>query len=128
MIDNKFIEGARQIKNQYSRIHEELEAGKKELGDLSSYLIEKAKELEIFNEDVIKKAKSKEEIAEISNKLLGQLTEIEEREKSMTKQVNSSNEKLDKLKAEEFDLLQQIKRKYPLLSNDQIRKEIHSRL
>jgi hypothetical protein len=128
MIDERYIESARQIRNQYLKVSDDLNSQRGKLQSLANYLIEQGNELKNFkttNKDIVK---SKESLIEASNKLFSKIAEIEEKEKSMSKEIKELEKKMGDLKLEEFNLLKKIQEKYPNLSNQEIRNEVHSRL
>lgn len=128
MIDNRFIESAREIRKKYSSLYEELNNSEREVKQLANFLMEKSEEFKTINDTIIKNAKSKEEIVDITQKLIDKLDDLERREKVMTKKIDLINENIEKLKLEEINLLKKIQDKFPDLSNDEIRQEVHSRL
>jgi predicted Rossmann fold nucleotide-binding protein DprA/Smf involved in DNA uptake len=100
----------------------------RELKQLANFLIEKSEEFKHINENIVKKAKTKEEILDISQKLVEKLDDMESREKTMTKRIDVINSSIEKLKKEEIDLMILIREKFPDMSNDEIKQEVHSRL
>lgn len=128
MIDIKFIESAREIRKKYLILHEQLDNSKEDITNLADFLREKTEEFNDLNENVVKKTKSKEDVINVTKKLITKLDEIQQKEKSMTKKIDDISEEIEKLKAEEVELMNLIKQKYPNLSNQEIIKEVHSRL
>ena len=128
MIDKKFIDSAREIRKKYKSLYAELEMSERELKQLANFLIEKSEEFKHINENIVKKAKTKEEILDISQKLVEKLDDMESREKTMTKRIDVINNSIEKLKKEEIDLMILIREKFPDMSNDEIKQEVHSRL
>jgi chromosome segregation ATPase len=128
MIDNRFIESAREIRKKYSSLYEELNMSEREVKQLANFLMEKSHEFKTINETVIQNAQSKEEIVDITQKLIDKLDDLDRREKVMTKRIDTINESIEKLKMEEIELLKKIQEKFPDLSNEEIRQEVHSRL
>jgi chromosome segregation ATPase len=128
MIDNRFIESAREIRKKYSSLYEELNMSEREVKQLANFLMEKSHEFKTINETVIQNAQSKEEIVDITQKLIDKLDDLDRREKVMTKRIDTINESIEKLKMEEIELLKKIQEKFPDLTNEEIRQEVHSRL
>lgn len=128
MIDLKFIETAREIRKKYLSLHQQLEHSQNDISSLADFLREKTEEFNDLNENVVKKTKSKEDVIDVTKKLILKLDEIQQREKSMSKKIDGINEDIEKLKLEEAELFNLIKKKYPKLTNQDIIKEIHSRL
>ena len=128
MIDTRFIESAREIRKEYLRLSEELDKNQNNVKELAIYLEGKIEELKEFQESLKNKIKSKEQIMDVTKNLLIKIGEIEDREKSMTKSIDEVNKKIINLRSEEFLLMKKIKEKYPELSSDEIKKEVHSKL
>jgi septal ring factor EnvC (AmiA/AmiB activator) len=61
MIDKKFIDSAREIRKKYKSLYDELEMSERELKQLANFLIEKSEEFKHINENIVKKAKTKED-------------------------------------------------------------------
>ena len=129
MIDERFILSAREIRKRYQILSEELDGYKSDLTKLTEYLNDKIKELDGFKNEIIrKKIKTKEEVFEVSKELLTKMTDLEEKEKSLAKKINEIDNKMNKLREEEINLMVKIREKYPDKSPDEIKREIHSHL
>jgi len=128
MIDNRFIESAKEIRKEFLKLSKELDDNRDVVTDLSEYLMSKAESIMEIRKELDKSSATKENIIEISKNLLNEMQEIEDKEKSMTKSINEINKKMEKLKAEEILLMKKIKEKYSNLTNEEIRSEVHSRL
>jgi uncharacterized coiled-coil DUF342 family protein len=129
MIDERFILSAREIRKRYQVLSEELDGYKSDLTKLTEYLNDKIKELDGFKNEIIrKKIKTKEEVFEVSKELLTKMTDLEEKEKSLAKKINEIDNKMNKLREEEINLMVKIREKYPDKSPDEIKREIHSHL
>ena len=128
MIDERFIISAREIRKQYSQLSEELQNSNDTIKLLAEYLSEKVGELDDFKKTLNGKVKTKDQLIDFSKKILFKISEIEEKEKSLTKKINDINNGLENLRKEEVILMNKIKEKYPEKSNQEIKTEVHSRL
>ena len=125
MIDKQYIESAKNIRSEFISLNRKLDIYKKDLEKLSEYLQTTITDL---NNMTNKKIESKQELQTIAENLIKKIEEIELEEKKMTNLVKPINERIDKLKEEETILYNALKTKYPNLSDDEMRKEIHSRI
>ena len=125
MIDKQYIESAKNIRSEFVSLNKKLDIYKKDLEKLSEYLQTTITDL---NNMTNKKVESKQELQTIAENLIKKIEEIELEEKKMTNLVKPINERIDKLKEEETILYNALKTKYPNLSDDEMRKEIHSRI
>jgi chromosome segregation ATPase len=125
MIDKQYIESAKNIRSEFISLNKKLDVYKKDLENLSEYLQTTIADL---NNMTNKKVESKQELQTIAENLIKKIEEIEIEEQKMTNLVKPINERIDKLKEEETILYNALKTKYPNLSDDEMRKEIHSRL
>ena len=125
MIDKQYIESAKNIRSEFVSLNKKLDIYKKDLENLSEYLQTTIADL---NNMTNKKVESKQELQTIAENLIKKIEEIELEEKKMTNLVKPINERIDKLKEEETILYNALKTKYPNLSDDEMRKEIHSRI
>jgi len=128
MIDERFIISAREIRKQYSQLSQELQNSNDTIKLLAEYLSEKVGELDDFKKTLNGKVKTKDQLIDFSKKILFKISEIEEKEKSLTKKINDINNGLENLRKEEVILMNKIKEKYPEKSNQEIKTEVHSRL
>jgi methyl-accepting chemotaxis protein len=128
MIDERFIVSAREIRKEYLHLSNELTKSNENIKVLADFLTEKMSELEDLKTNLSKKVKSKEQLIDFTKKIFLKISEIEEKEKSLTKRINEINTNLEKLRKEETLLMKKLKEKYPNKSNDEIKNEVHSRL
>lgn len=128
MINERFVVAAREIRKEYFSLSQELDEKKDKLKGFAEFLLEKGNEFIKIKDNKKSEIKTQEQLLKFAQDVLKQMNEIEEREKQMNKEVQEISDKLDKLKEEEIELLKKIKEKYPLLSNEKIKYEIHSRL
>lgn len=129
MIDERYISNAREIRKIYEKLSIELDNNKKDLSNLTDFLKDKIDELNSYKTEIInRKVKTKEEVFDISKTLLKKMTEIEQKEKIISKKINEIGDKMNKIRKEEQDLLKILTDKYPQKSLEEIRSEIHSRL
>jgi chromosome segregation ATPase len=125
MIDKQYIESAKNIKSEFISLNKKLDIYKKDLENLSEYLQTTIADL---NNMTNKKVDSKHELQSIAENLIKKIEEIEIEEKKMTNLVKPINDRIDKLKEEETILYNALKTKYPNLNDEEMRKEIHSRI
>jgi siroheme synthase len=128
MIAEIYIESAKNIRNEFLRLSKKLDSYQKESAELVIYLEDVSKELLEYSEKNVSKIKSKADIATVGEHIIKKINEIEAREQTLLSLVKPINDKIDKLRKEETILFDQVKEKYPKLSEQQIIEEIHSHL
>jgi hypothetical protein len=128
MIDKRYIESAKQIRSEYLRLNEELNRYQDDVKELGEFLLRKVDELKNFNDKEIKKAKTKDELSQVTKVLVSNLTEIEDKEKIIGSKVNDINKKIERLKKDEIVLYNILREKYPEMTNEQLRDEVQSHL
>lgn len=128
MIEEKYVESARNIRKQYGIISSELDNQKISVTKLREYLLEKHSEIEDMRLNELPKIKTKEDLVIFLNKIADKVKEIESLESLSSKRVDELTKKMDNLKFEEKELTDLLMKKYPKMSLDEIKSEIHSRL
>jgi chromosome segregation ATPase len=128
MIDKRYIESAKQIRTEYLRLNEELSRYEGDVKELGEFLLKKVDELKNFNEKEIKKAKTKDELSQVTKILVSNLSEIEDRERIIGAKVSDINKKIERLKKDEIVLYNTLREKYPKMTNEELRDEVQSHL
>lgn len=128
MIDQKFIESAIQIRKAFLLLSKELEQSEKSVEDMKTFIKDKVNDLENFRDITLKNAKTRDDVISVTKELHAKISEIEEKEKSLSKTLKDIDEKMSKLKNEEMNLLKSIQNKYPNLSVKEIRSQVHSKI
>jgi chromosome segregation ATPase len=128
MIDNQLIESAKFIRKDFLVLSRKLDMYQDDVRNLGLFLQKKASELESYSEKNIKKITSKSNLDEVVRHILSEIESIEEEEAKLSKKVSSINDEMDKLRKDELALYENIKIRYPNLSDDEILKEIQSNL
>lgn len=124
MIDNNLLQTAREIRKKYLSIMSDLSLYEKEVKKLSDFLLEKAEVFKDINEKDLNTKGSKEQLLIITQKIVNEIQEIENEETKITERVNVLNAGLVKLQKEEEFLYQTIKKRYPNLSDENIKSEV----
>lgn len=128
MIDKRYIESAKQIRSEYLRLNDELNRYQDDVKELGEFLLKKVDELKNFNDKEIKKAKTKDELSQVTKVLVNNLTEIEDKEKIIGAKVSEINKKIERLKKDEIILYNTLREKYPEMTNEELRDEVQSHL
>lgn len=128
MIDEQFIESAKQIRREYLLLVNTLNKYEDDIKGLGTFLLEKVGELTKYNDDVVKKIKSKEEVSMVTTYLLKEVENIETEERKISSKVEEINRKMEKLKNEQNILQVMIKERHPEMTDTEIRNYIQSQL
>jgi len=128
MIEEKYVESARNIRKQYAIISSELDNQKISVTELREYLLERHSELEDMRLNGLPKIKNKDELVIFLNKIVDKVKEIESLESLSSTRVDELTKKMDNLKVEEKELTDLLVKKYSKMSLEEIKREIHSRL
>jgi chromosome segregation ATPase len=128
MIDSQLIESAKFIRKDYLSLTKNLNKYQDDVKNLGFFLLKKVDEIRKYNDDIIKKIKTKDDISKVTNHILKEIQDIEDEEKKLAEKVESVNLRLEKLRSDEVILYNTIKQRYPNLTDEQITKEIHSHL
>jgi chromosome segregation ATPase len=124
MIDKVFLNSAVEIRKRYNTIMSDLSEYEKEIKKLSNFLFEKADVFKNLQENEIKNGTTEQEFKIVVDRILAEIQHIEDEEIKITKKIDSLNINMDVLRKEEENLYQVIKRRYPKLTDDQIKSEI----
>ena len=128
MIDQQLIESAKQIRKRYLMAMSDLGIYEQDVRNLANFLQEKSKVFEKIKDVELKKKPSKEELEKVTRLIVDEITTIENEEQKIIKKVESINVEMGKLRKEEEILYQTIKKRYPKLSDKQMKEEIQSYL
>jgi chromosome segregation ATPase len=128
MIDIQLIESSKFIRKDYLSLTKNLDKYQDDVKSLGIFLLKKVDEIKKYNDDIIKKIKTKDDISKVTNHILKEIQDIEDEEKKLVEKVESVNLRLEKLRSDELILYNTIKERYPNLTDEQITKEIHSHL
>lgn len=128
MIDKQIIDSAKIIRKLYLETTKNVEDYESDLKKLVNFLKEKMANLEKLKHSKLKKGQEQNQIDKLVSDILKELNSIEEEEKRLSAKIKKMNESLDKLKKDELALYNVVKERYPKLSDEQIKKEIHKHL
>jgi chromosome segregation ATPase len=128
MIDEQLIESAKKIRKNFLNLSDRLELYREDVKALTDFLVAKVEEIKSYNDETIRKMRTKDELAKATNHLLKEIGTIEDEEKKLQKKVEKINVEMEKLKNEEEILYKTIKTRYPHLEDEKIVKEIQSHL
>ena len=128
MIDIQLIESSKFIRKDYLSLTKNLDKYQDDVKSLGIFLLKKVDEIKKYNDDIIKKIKTKDDISKVTNHILKEIQDIEDEEKKLVEKVESVNLRFEKLRSDELILYNTIKERYPNLTDEQITKEIHSHL
>jgi chromosome segregation ATPase len=123
MIDKQYVESAKNIKSEFISLNRKLENYKNDLKNLSDFLENTVKDLESITNN---KVSSKEDLTDMANKLVKKLQDVELEEIKLTNLVKPINDRIDKLREEENILYKALKEKYPTMTDEQLKNELHS--
>jgi chromosome segregation ATPase len=128
MIDKIYIESAKNIRREFLSLSQKLDNYQNDLTKYVSYLENASKDLENIKTNDIKNLREASDLQTISERITKKLNEIETEEQKIIHLIKPINNRIEKLREEENYLYNQIKEKYPNLTDEQIIKEIHSYL
>lgn len=128
MIDQIYIECAKNIRTAYLKQTNKLENYEKEQKDLYSYLQNVTQELENFTKTDIANIKTKNDITNASDYIIKKMEEMANEEQKLLRLITPVVEEIDKLRLEEQSLVGEIRKKYPKLNIEDIAKEIQNYL
>lgn len=123
-----YIESAKNIRNEFLNLSKKLDTYQKELTDLVTYLTDVSVELQGISENEVSKIRSKADASIVTDHIIKKMNEIEAEEQKLIRLISPINDRIDKLRNEEKYLFDQIKEKYPLMNENEIRKEIQCNL
>ena len=125
MLSESIIVSARQIKNEFKNLNSSLSHYENEIKSLANLFFTVSDELGVISEKASKKNMS---IDDIKRNVLEQLSSLEDETNKISNKIKSVNEKIEKLKKEELDLYHLIKKRYPSLTDEEIRIELQRRI
>jgi len=123
MIDQALIDSARMIKNEFESLNSILEMYETDVMKMANNFFKVSEDLKNI-ESTIKD----DSIDSIKKKVLDMLTSLEDESSIIGDKVDEINIKLEKLKKEEITLYNVIKRRYPTLSDEEIKIDIQKRI
>lgn len=123
MIHQSFIDSARNIRVQYEKTQKEILSYQKDVQQLAEDFGESAHKVEMMGEDI---QKNKLSLKEIENGFVNILNSLEDNYKILFDKINKINADIEFLKKQEWDLYEIIKKRYPSLSDEDIKNEIQA--
>jgi DNA repair ATPase RecN len=123
MIEESLVESARLIRNQFNNLFEELDRYESEVKDIAKYLLKAADEIKKIAEDSEVK-----DLTTIRDNVLHKLGDVDFETNKVVEKINDINNKMDRLREEELMLYNLIKKRYPSLSDEEIKIEIQRRI
>ncbi len=127
MIEESLIESARSIKKEFNSLNDTLETYESDVLELAAHFLKISTELSDISKN-INKLGTLDTIEGIRDKVFQKLDELEAESNKICNKINHVNESIDKLKKEEMDLYNIIKKRYPSLSDDEIKIEVQRRI
>ena len=128
MIDEQLIESAKTIRREYLRLSSVLLGYQDEVRELAGFLFGKVDELKSFNEERVKKAKTKDDLKKVTDHIIHEIDLIEAEERKLQAKVERINEEMERLRKEEEVLYATIRERHPKLTDEQIVTEVRSHL
>jgi chromosome segregation ATPase len=128
MIDKQLIESSKEIRKKYLKAMSNLNVYEQDVRNLANFLQEKFKVFERIKDVELKKKPTKEDLEIVTKQIIDEITSIENEEQKILRKVESINGEIGKLQKEEEILYQTIKKRYPKLSDQEIKEEIQSNL
>jgi len=122
MIEESLIESARLIKNRFNSLNKTLELYENDVKTLATYFFKISDDLKNIEDT------KKDTIESIRDKVMVKLNDLELESNKVCDKINNVNTEMEKLKKEELDLYKIIKKRYPSLSDDEIKIEIQRRI
>ena len=128
MIDQQLIESAKQIRKKYVEIIKEINFHEDDLRELASFLQTKMSEFKRIHDEEFKKKPSQAEVDRITKLVVSEIEDMEVKESRIKKRFEHLNDELEKLQVEEKLLENTIKERYPSMTTEEIKLEIHKHL
>jgi len=128
MIDQQLIESAKQIRKKYVEIIKEINFHEDDLRELASFLQTKMSEFKRIHEEEFKNKPSQAEVDRITKLVVSEIEDMEVKEGRIKKRFEHLNDELEKLQVEEKLLENTIKERYPSMTTEEIKLEIHKHL
>ena len=127
MIDKKYKEGAKVLRNEYIGLNKKLQFHQKEFNDIQEVLQNYIKEFMEY-ETNLKTNPKDSNVDGIKKEIELKLSNLEKDLNKVTSSINPISSRISKMKKEEEQLFNQIKEKYPTLLDEDIINEIQSYL
>ena len=127
MIDKKYIEGAKVLRNEYIGLNKKLQFHQKEFNDIQQVLQNYIKEFMEY-ETNLKNNPNETNVEGIKKEIEIKLSNLEKELNMITSKINPISNRISKMKKEEEQLFNQIKEKYPNILDEDIINEIQSYL
>lgn len=124
MIHQSLIDSAKEIRKEWHKTRLELDEYQKQVAQLAEDFEHGASKVDAIRQDI----KKKKSVELIKSGLMSVLIDIEEKYNHLFEQMKQMNSRMDFLKQQEKQLYDLIKKRYPSLSDDDIKNEIHSRI
>lgn len=125
IIDQILIDSALSIRNEFLSLNNDLAKYDKRISELAKYLQDISGELITYKDNGIKEAKS---VTEMTNYILSKMDEIDTETNKVNKHIEPINKAIEKLKIDEQNLYDEIKKRYPNVEDDDIIREVHIRI
>lgn len=122
MIEESLIESARLIKNRFNSLNNTLELYETDVKKLATYFFKISDDLKNIE------ATKKDTLESIRDKVMSKLNDLEMESNKVCEKIGCVNIEMEKLKKEELDLYKVIKKRYPSLSDNEIKIEIQKRI
>ena len=122
MIHPSLIDSARRIKKEYIKADVELKSYTKEVEKLVHDFEEGSKQVKSIADQIKRK---KIPVEQFKTDILEVLNGIEDKYKVLLTKVNKIYSDLESLRKQETDLYELIKSRYPSLSDEEIKQQIH---
>ena len=91
MIDQQLINSAKYIRKNFLDLSNNLTIYREDVKNLADFLVKKVEEIKTYNEQTIKKMKSKDQLGVVTEHLLKELQAIEDEEKKLQRKVEKIN-------------------------------------
>ena len=127
MIDKKYKEGAKVLRNEYVSLNKKLQFHQKEFNDMQQVLQNYIKEFMDY-ESNLKNNPLDVNVDDIKKSIELKLSNLEKELNAITNTINPISSRISKMKKEEEQLFNQIKEKYPTILDEDIISEIQSYL
>ena len=127
MIDLKYKEGAKVLRNEYIGLNKKLQFHQKEFNDIQQVLQNYIKEFMEY-ETNLKNNPNETNVEGIKKEIEIKLSNLEKELNMITSKINPISNRISKMKKEEEQLFNQIKEKYPNILDEDIINEIQSYL
>ena len=128
MIDQQLIESAKQIRKKYLEIIKEINFHEDDLRELASFLQTKMSEFKRIHEEEFNNKPSQAEVDRITKLVVSEIEDMEVKEGRIKKRFEHLNDELEKLQVEEKLLENTVKGRYPSMTTEEIKSEIHKHL